>query len=98
MRKVVWSECAKGDLQCIFAFIARDSRTYAQRTIERIKHSVERLRSAPESGAKVPEWDQSEFREVLCGNYRIVYRIRSHAIQIVTVIHAARAFPASPPD
>jgi hypothetical protein len=35
-------------------------------------------------------------REILFGNYRIVYRLRDGVVEILTVYHGARLF--NPPD
>jgi addiction module RelE/StbE family toxin len=93
--RIVWSDTARADLRCIYAYIARDSKVYAQRTIDRIEQRVKRLRNAPEAGGRVPEWGDSNYREVQSGSYRVIYRVHNKAIEVVTVIHAARQFPGS---
>ncbi|MES4785391.1 MAG: type II toxin-antitoxin system RelE/ParE family toxin [Nitrospiraceae bacterium] len=47
-------------------------------------------RDAPESGRIVPETNDPNFREVILGNYRLIYRLRSGDVQILTVHHGAR--------
>ena len=45
----------------------------------------------PRCGRIVPELDDPRFREVIYGNYRIVYRIiGADDIEILAVIHGAR--------
>ena len=46
----------------------------------------------PQCGRIVPELDDPGFREVIYGNYRIVYRIigAHDDIEILAVVHGAR--------
>jgi toxin ParE1/3/4 len=94
---VVWSPTALRDLEAIRDYIAQDSAAYADLVVRRVVAAVERLRSFPESGRIVPEREDPALREVVVRPYRIVYRLRDGAVQIVTVFHAARLF-ALPTD
>jgi len=40
----------------------------------------------------VPELGDESIREVIHGNYRIVYRLRLDLVEIATVFHGARLF------
>ena len=51
---------------------------------------TDRLANFPESGRIVPEMNDPNFREIILGNYRLIYRLRSGDVQIVTVHHGAR--------
>lgn len=43
------------------------------------------------SGKLVPEHDDSNFRELIEGNFRIIYKIVSnHQIDILTIHHSSR--------
>lgn len=46
----------------------------------------------PRSGRIVPEFENPELREVIYGNYRIVYRVigSNEDIEILAVVHGAR--------
>lgn len=57
---------------------------------ERLIQSVDLLRDHPQAGRMVPELNRSEIRELIRGSYRIVYRIRGEAIEILTVFRASR--------
>ena len=54
--------------------MARDSIHYADLVVEQIVTAVTRLESNPLSGRVVPEVGDESLREVIHGNYRIVYR------------------------
>ena len=51
---------------------------------------IERLESFPESGRIVPELNRKKIREIILGNYRIIYRIKKDIVEILTVYHSAR--------
>ena len=59
---------------------------------------AENLANFPEIGRVVPEFQQSNLREVICRSYRIIYRLRrdEQRIDIVRFWHAARGFPRIP--
>ncbi|MBK9129789.1 MAG: type II toxin-antitoxin system RelE/ParE family toxin, partial [Phycisphaerales bacterium] len=76
MTRVVWTESALADLQAIQGFVSRDSARYADLLVERILGAVGRIASFPRSGRVVPEFLDDSLREVIQGNYRIVYRLR----------------------
>ena len=81
------------DLEAIHAYIGRDSDIYASATVLRILESVEKLEQYPLSGRVVPELGDEKLRELIVGNYRVVYEVGSSAVTIQTVLHGARAFP-----
>ena len=41
----------------------------------------------------VPEVGDESVREVIQGNYRIVYRLRNDVVEIATVFYGTRQFP-----
>ncbi len=58
--------------------------------VAQIVRAAGRLEEFPLSGRSVPERPDSKLRELLCGNYRIVYRVTGDLIEVVTVFHGAR--------
>jgi toxin ParE1/3/4 len=87
---LIWSPRATADLEEIRAFIAADSPDWADLTMRRVIAAVERLQESPESGRIVPERQSSDLREVISGNFRIVYRRRATAVEIATVFRGSR--------
>jgi plasmid stabilization system protein ParE len=59
---------------------------FAQRAFD----ATDRLADFPESGRIVPEINDPSLREIVLGKYRLIYRIRSGDVQILTVHHGAR--------
>jgi plasmid stabilization system protein ParE len=70
---VGWSQRARADLGAIFAHIAADNRSAAERWIARILEHTEAAAEAPLLGRIVPELAQADIRETYLRSYRIVY-------------------------
>ena len=92
MTELIWSPRAVADLEEIRAFIDTDSPAWADLTVRRIVAAVERLEEFPDSGRIVPERQSAGLREVISGNFRVVYRRRATTVQIVTVFRGSRDF------
>ena len=90
MRKIIWTKPAVSDLQAIVDYIAKDSKNYAHAFAEKILESVGNLSSFPLIGRFVPEYRKKEIREILFQSYRIIYRVESQKILIITIIHGSR--------
>ena len=92
MAELIWSEDAISDMENIFDYIAQDSPLYARYQVEGIAASIERLSMFPESGRHLPEFPQFPHREVIVGNYRVIYRYDSSIdeVNIVAVVHGSR--------
>jgi len=93
MTRIVWTEPAVSDLDSIHAYISRDTEVYADAVMSEIFDSVYRLAHFPQSGRVVPEMDDACTREVIVGNYRVIYDTTGEAVRILSVIHGARLFP-----
>lgn len=98
VREIKWAVRARNDLHDIYEFIAKDSRRYAQAQIETIQNAVSNLTSFPLMGHKVSEFPNLPYREILVGNYRILYRFEEeqNRILIMAVIHGRRLLKELP--
>ncbi len=74
-------------------YIAKDKPTAAENWVDKIFSKVESLSSSPKSGRIVPEINKDQYREIIYGNYRIVYRIEEKQISILTVRHGKQLLP-----
>ena len=92
MVKIVWTQRSLTDLKSIVEFISRDSIKYASLTIERLINVTSYLETNPRIGRMVPEMiKQDKIREILYGNYRIIYKITSPTtVHILTVHHSSK--------
>lgn len=75
MAQIRWTVGARQDLREMVAYIQRDSAVYAVEMAGRIVTAVEKLAELPNLGRIVPEYQDSSLREVIVGNYRVVYRL-----------------------
>ena len=90
MNKLVWSEPAVSDLDAIHAYISHDAAVYADAVVLELLDTAESLIQFPDAGRRVPELQDSQTRELIIGNYRLMYEIQGEIIHILTVLHGAR--------
>ncbi len=91
MVKVNWTQNAIQDLNDIGDYISKDSIRYSELTIEKLFYSVDILEQHPFAGKMVLEFEDETIRELIKGNYRIVYHIiDDDNIEILTVNNCAR--------
>lgn len=91
MVQINWTIQAKFDLKDIAFYISKDSKRYAKFQIDRIKKRTQLLKLHQFSGKKVAEFDDENIRELIEGNYRIIYKIvTEHRIDIITIHHSSR--------
>ena len=75
--RIIWSPLAVDRASEIADYIAQDKPSAAEKWIDTVFSKVEQLKSSPEIGRIVPEINDSQFRELIYGNYRIIYRIET---------------------
>jgi plasmid stabilization system protein ParE len=90
---IVWSPLALDRVSEIAGYIAQDKPSAAEKWVKAIFSKVEQLEVSPELGRIVPEIGNSQFRELIYYNYRIIYRIEKIRISIVTVRHGSQILP-----
>ena len=90
---IVWSPLAVDRASEIAGYIAQDKLSAAEKWIETLFSKVEQLKTFPESGRIVPEIEDAQFREIIYGNYRIIYRIEVNRISILTIRHGKQILP-----
>jgi len=82
--KVVWSPLALEKLEATAKFIALDKPSAADKWVNDVFDRTDLLGSQPELGRKVPELLGSNYREVIFGSYRIIYKIENE-VKILTL-------------
>jgi toxin ParE1/3/4 len=92
MEKIIWSSWAVKDASIIYQYISMDSRYYAAQLLDKINDKVSVLSTHPHIGRVVPERKNPNIREIIEGNYRIMYRISGKHILICRIIHSSRNF------
>lgn len=91
--KIIWSPLAVDRSSEIADYIAQDKPSAAEKWINTVFSKVEQLQSSPEIGRILPELNNAQFREIIYGNYRIIYRIEKKQISILTIRHGKQILP-----
>ena len=92
--QVIWTEIASDDLAGIADYIAKDSNAYAAAFVGEILAAARSLSQLARRGRQVPEFPDPSIRELLVGNYRLIYQMRDRRIFILGLIHGARDLSA----
>jgi len=91
--KILWTERAIERISEIAKYIAYDSPLAAERWAEKIIQKVEALSEFPKSGRKIPELNKKEYRELVFGNYRVIYKTSGETMYVLTVRHFKQILP-----
>ncbi|MBK7359288.1 MAG: type II toxin-antitoxin system RelE/ParE family toxin [Saprospiraceae bacterium] len=91
MVRLNWTPRSLNDLDSIAEFISEDSVKYAKIQVKRIRNKARIIKDHIYIGRLVPEYNDPSIRELIMGNYRIIYKIFSTIeIDILTIHHSAR--------
>ncbi len=90
---VEWTDAALEQLWTIHEYLTQSSPEYAQRVVDRLTRRTQQIRTFPISGRVVPEFNKAQIREVIEGQYRIIYYIKPDQIDVLAVIHGAQQIP-----
>ena len=91
--KIIWSPLAIDRASEIAEYIAQDKPSAAEKWINTVFSKVEQLKSSPEIGRVVSEIKNDQFRELVYGNYRIIYRVEKIQLSILTIRHGRQILP-----
>ena len=94
--RLKWSPAALRDIEERAEQIAQDSPENAARWVESFFTAAEGLLSFPRRGRCVPEVDDlpEEIRELLVGDYRLIYLVDEPVLLMVTMVHGSRDLTA----
>ena len=91
MVKINFTHKALDDIDHIGEYHSNYSKGFAKRLIQGFFDSIKLLETFPLMGRVLEEIGESEVREVLHNNYRIVYHIfDDEIIDIITIQHTSR--------
>ena len=94
--KLAWTKRAQDDLISIGKYIAEDNIINAKKWIKKLRARTRKITDAPMSGRVVPEFENNNIREVLLGNYRIVYLVQNETVLIITVFEGHKLLIKTP--
>lgn len=85
--KITWSPLSITRVTDIAFFISEDKPVAADKWVDSVFDAVEKRSTFPLAGRIVPEFDKDDIRELIHGNYRIIYQITLSEVEILTVRH-----------
>lgn len=91
--KIYWSPLAVERLENIFEYISKEDNVAAHKLISKIFQKVETLSKFPYRGRKVPEANRDEIREVFESEYRIIYRVESKRVFVLSIRNFKQLLP-----
>ena len=88
---------AERDVRAIRDFIARDKPRAADKWARTIDRKIRSLKSMPHRHEVIPEAQELgvEYRHIISGNYRTIYRIEGERVIVLRVVHASRLLDQS---
>lgn len=92
--KVYWTDRARYRLKQIRTYLDEQAPAVAKPTTNSLVNRSRELCEVPRVGRQVPEYQQEDIREVLERPYRIIYRILSDRIDVLTVMHYRQLLPS----
>jgi len=92
--KIIWSPLAVERMTEITDYISRDNPMIAQKWAKAVFDKIENIQEFPLMGRVVPEANRKEIRELLFKNYRIIYRVGTDHISILTIRHGKQLLPS----
>ena len=94
MRKyhVEITKVAERDIESTFEYICQDNAEVAVRWVKELEHQIDSLENFPKRCATIPEARElgQEYRHLIYGDYRTIFRVQSPKVTIMRVIHSAR--------
>lgn len=96
--QIVWQKEAIDNRAEVELFIAQDSPTRARGFRNYLKEKSVIIAQNPYIGHIVPEFADPEIRGLLVRNYRIVYRISTERIEILTLIEGHQLLKVDEPE
>lgn len=91
MVRLIWTAPALDDLTDIRNFIAGESTRHATDEVDRILATAESLQQFPHLGKIIGKKTTPPLRQILSGNYRIIYRnSEPDLVEILVITHGSR--------
>ncbi len=91
--EVILSRFAENDLKEIIAYFFEINPEYTRDLYNKIKQKILELKVFPSRGKIVPELEKQgiiKYRQILVGNYRIIYTIKNNSVNILIIIDSRR--------
>jgi toxin ParE1/3/4 len=87
---VRWSLNANQNFYDIATSLSRRSFKAASTFVEAIDDAVSTLETYPRIGRSVPEFQHPSYRELIVGDYRLMYETEHETVILLAIIHGRR--------
>lgn len=77
-------------------YIALDHVSTAVKWARGVFEQCQKISHQPQSGRMVPEFKKPEIREIIHGNYRLIYELKANQIDMLTIWHTRQMLPDDP--
>jgi toxin ParE1/3/4 len=85
--EVIWTRQAVRQLNKYADYIAQDNVLAAEKWVLNLLGKTNQLSELPNSGRIVPEYSDPNLREIIEGDYRLIYRIKDEKVYVQSVRH-----------
>lgn len=88
---------AEKDLEKIYDYINADNPEAARKFVSEIEKQIRTLETMPNRCPVISEGEEglSQYRHLLYGDYRTIFRVRGRTVLICRIIHGARLLDLS---
>lgn len=93
--RVIWSPKAVLHFSNWIRHVAKDSVSAAERERKTLLKAVAQLKTFPQSGRMVPEFNNPALREIVREPIRVIYRLKGNEIHLLTFHHSSRDLDVS---
>ena len=95
--KVKITRTAEHDIKHIWDYIAQDNNETAIRFIADVENKIKRLKNYPKRCPIIQESELLgiEYRHLIIGKYRVIFKIRGDVVYIMRIIHSTRLLDIS---
>ena len=91
--RVLWTPLARQRLTEIEKHIAQDNRQATRRLSLRLVSRSMTLAEAPLLGKRLPQYSSDDVRELLIRPFRLIFRVRGDAVEVLTIMHYRQLLP-----
>lgn len=91
--RTIISRLAENDVSQILDYYRQINEEYAQNLLTAFEEKIMKLKSFPAQGRIVPELEKQnilDYRELIEGNFRIIYAILDETVVVHTVVDSRR--------
>jgi plasmid stabilization system protein ParE len=90
--RVEITQTAESDITAVFHYIASDNEMAAVKWVDEIERQIDTLEQFPLRCPVIPESRElgKEYRHLIYGDYRTVFRVDDFHVVIMRVIHSAQ--------